>query len=83
MAVTATRGSRGVPATVTVRASLLADLRDELHALRSERDAIRAELVALRNLLTFAFGTDGWHIALGVRDRLASLSARLERRGMA
>ena len=59
------------------------DLRMEVRALCSERDAIRDELVALRNLLTYAFGMDGWHIALSVRDRLTSLSARLERRGAA
>jgi hypothetical protein len=65
------------------RRTALADLTDELHALRAERDAIRLELVALRNLLTYAFGIDGWHIALTVRDRLGSLSTRLERRSIA
>lgn len=76
----AVAGSRGIPAMVRVRATELADLHDELHALRSERDAIAAELVQLRNLLTYAFGVEGWHIALNVRDRLGSLSARLDRR---
>ncbi len=61
----------------------VADLTDELYALRSERDAIRDELVTLRNPLTYAFGTDGWHIALNVRDRLAALTTRLDRRAAA
>ena len=75
-----TRGSRGVPATVTVRSTLLADLRDEITSLTCERDAIRTELIALRNLLTYAFGVEGWHIALNVRDRLTSLAECLGRR---
>lgn len=62
------------------RRTAVADLTDELHALRAERDAIRLELAALRTMLTYAFGIEGWHIVLGVRDRLTNLSARLERR---
>jgi len=54
----------------------------ELHALRAERDAIRTELIALRNLLTYAFGVEGWHIALNVRDRLTSLADCLGRRSL-
>jgi hypothetical protein len=77
-----TRGSRGVPATVTVRSTLLADLRDEITSLTCERDAIRTELIALRNLLTYAFGVEGWHIVLGVRDRLTTLSTSLGRRAL-
>lgn len=61
------------------------DLRMELHALRAEHAAqmaqLRAELVALQNLLSYAFGIDGWHLVLGVRDRLTNLVTRLERRG--
>lgn len=78
-----TGGSRGVPDLVTVRATRLADLTDELHAVRAERDAIAVEVIALRNLLTYAFGVDGWHIVLGVRDRLTSLGASMARRSAA
>lgn len=66
---------------------LLEEARMELLALRAEHAAqmaqLRAELVALQNLLTYAFGIDGWHLVLGVRDRLTSLAGRLERRGTA
>lgn len=89
MAVTATRtatpalrGSAGLTRKPD-RRTATDDLRDELHALTAERDAIRVELARLRDLLTYAAGIDGWHIALGVRDRLASLAIRLERRGAA
>lgn len=76
-------GSRGVPATVTVRASLYADLIDEIRALRAERSEVAAELEALSRRIQLAIHAERPDIALHVAGRLDALAASLTRRGAA
>lgn len=76
-------GRRGVPTTVTVRATRLADLQDEITALRAERDGLGAEIEALSRRIQLAVWNQREDVALHVAGRLDALAASLRRRGAA
>lgn len=76
-----TAGSRGVPATVPVRATELADLHDEIHALHQERSWLGKELARLSQMVLRSVLHQSDDIAMEASGRLDYLSGRLIARG--
>lgn len=81
--LTVIEGSRGRPDLVTLRATELADLVDELTALTDERAGLATEIEALGRRIVFAIGADRPDVALHVAGRLDALAASLTRRSAA
>lgn len=77
------RGSRGVPATVTVRATFVADLRDEVHAITAERHELGRELAGLSTIAYRAGLVEDPSLALYVAGRLDAIAKSIARRGAA
>jgi hypothetical protein len=75
------RGSRGVPAMVTIRASELADLRDELVAERAETRAFATLVLGIANGLAagprpaMAAVNDGGRLVTAATRRLRQISS--------
>lgn len=70
-------GRRGVAATVTIRRTQLADLQDELTAVRAEADALIEACLPLAHRLYFAAQVVGPEMS----QTAVALIARLERHG--
>lgn len=70
-------GRRGVAATVTIRRTELADLQDELTAVRAEADALIVACLPLAHRLYFAAQVIGPEMS----QTAIALIARLERHG--
>lgn len=77
-ALTVLEGRRGIPTTVTLRATQLADLRDELAALTAETVALAEACLPIAHRMTFvaqAIGPSTMQEAL----RLVALLERFKR----
>lgn len=69
-------GRRGVPATVSLRATQLADLQDELHAERCEGTALATLCLESANRIHVAAAADRGDIVLDQAGRIGVAAGR-------
>lgn len=82
MTVTRLPHAGGRPSNAS-QAERIANLRDELHALRCERADLGTEIEALSRRIEYAIGAERPDVALHVAGRLEALAHSLQRRGAA